>query len=104
MSEPSKIREEASSKQKQVSLQWRGIATKYPQAYQDLIDFLNNMEEMYITYGKERAMPGPDGKKYTIDDHTISALLQGARVCGIVTTYIRNRVDLDVAQPITTKK
>lgn len=87
--------EDEKNKQSALSAQWKGIASQYPNAHKDLIDFLDNLRDMYINYGEERSMPGPDGKKYTIDDHTIAALLQGARVCGIVKTYINNRVDVE---------
>lgn len=97
-----KARNEAVEKQKQITAQWKGIASTYPQAYEDLLAYLDNLRNMYINCGEERSMT-VSGINTPIDDHTIAALLQGARVCGIVSTYIKNRVDSDVAQPIKTK-
>lgn len=100
MTEKTERRKDSQDEQKKISAQWKGIASTYPHAYEDLLKYLDNLKEMYHKYGEERSMPGPDGKQYSIDNDTIASLLQGARVCGMVKTYIVNRVDYDVAQPI----
>lgn len=99
MTEKTELRKEFQEKQKQINSQWKGIASTYPHAYKDLLEYLDGLKEMYHMYGEERSMPGPDGKQYSLDNDTIASLLQGARVCGMVKTYIVNRVDYDVAQP-----
>lgn len=102
--EAQQARDDFEGRQKQVAAQWKAIAEKFPAAVEDLFEYLDTMEEMYIDYGKERSMPGPDGKRYPIDNDTIAALLQAARACGMVKTYIEVRIDPDVAQPIKKSK
>lgn len=100
MTEKTEVRKESQKRQSQISAQWKAISAQFPEAYNDLMRYLDSTRELYRAYGEERSMPGPDGKRYTIDNDTIASLLQGARVCGMVKTYIVNRVDNDVVQPI----
>jgi hypothetical protein len=87
--------------QSKITKQWRAFSNT--EAFQDFVSYLDGLSDLYVKYGEERAMPGPDGKKYSIDDHTIAALLQGRRVSGMVKTYITSRSEADVAQPVKSK-
>lgn len=101
-----KQRDEFNARQRKVTKQWQTFANGTGKiAYQDLMAFIDDTREMYRKYAEERAMPHPDPQKamagavVAIDNDTVAALLQNSRGLSIVQTYIRNRIDTDVAQP-----
>lgn len=91
--EKQKLRDETNKERDVIMKQWTAFATgPGKKAVEDLFSYLDQNRNMYIKYGEERMMPGPDGKKYPIDNHSIAAYLQGSRVCGMVKTYIQNQI------------
>lgn len=93
-----KARDEYDALQNKIRSQWVNFATKTGrEAYKDLLEYCDAQRELYRQYAEERQMPGPDGKMYFIDSETAAALLQNSRGVNIVRTYIKSRVDADVA-------
>lgn len=96
-----KARELENQKQAKITKQWKNFAkSNGREAYRDLMEYIDSMGGMYIKYAEDRAMPHPqgNGKVVMIDNETIGALLQNKRGMSIIQTYIRNRVESDVAQ------
>lgn len=95
-----KARELEAKKQARITKQWRNFATGVGRdAYKDLMQYIDDMSAMYVKYAEDRAMPHPNGSGVVpIDNETIGALLQNKRGMSIIQTYIRNRVESDVAQ------
>lgn len=104
MTDGEKARKESLDKQQRITKQWQLFAAQYPEAYNDLMSYIDSQRELYRKYAEERAMPHPNPLEgvVPIDNETISALLQNSRGMSIIQTYIRNRVDTPgVAQPKT---
>lgn len=101
-----RMREASLKKQEQISKIWQAWALGPGKlAIEDLFQYIEQQREMYRRYGENRAMPGPDGKgSYSIDNDTVASLLQNSRGMYIVKTYILNRIDSGVAQPIKQSK
>ena len=98
-----KVQTEA-EKQASIVNQWQAFSHQL--AYQDLIEYIDSMREMYREYAEERAMPHPDpnkGETVFLDNETTASLLQNSRGLNIVKTYIESRVDSDVVQKSQTK-
>lgn len=93
-----------SEKQASIVNQWQSFSNTL--AYQDLMDYIDGMREMYREYAEERTMPSPDPKSTTpiyLDNETTASLLQNSRGLNIVKTYIEARVEADVVQKSQTK-
>lgn len=90
---------EASKKQKAITKQWQLFATiSGRDAYKDLMEYIDLQRELYRQYAEDMQMPSPTGKGMVhIDKDTAAILLQNSRGLRIIQTYIRNRVDTDVA-------
>lgn len=103
---PEQQRTEAAEKQKRIIKQWREFANGYGRdAFQDLLDYSDDLRKMYIQYAEERTMPHPNGSgSVPIDSETVNSLLQNSRGVNIMRTYILSRVNAeDVVQPKKTK-
>ncbi len=64
-------------------------------AYKDLMQYGHSNSDMLTTYAKERVMPSPiaEGEQIVIDGETASSLLQNARGCDIILSYVEQYVD-----------
>lgn len=104
-----KARSEHAKRQEQITKQWQAFATHNgKQAYEDLMQYIDDQREMFRKYAENQAMPHPNpqkaGEMVPIDNDMVAALLQNSRGLSIVKTYIASRVDSGVAQPNNTTK
>jgi hypothetical protein len=93
-----------SEKQARITKQWSDFSRT--EAYKDLMEYCDGLKEMYIKYCEDQAMPHPTktGDVVPLGNDMIASLLQARRGAGMIQTYISNRVDTDVAQPIKPSK
>lgn len=94
-----KAREEAKLVQQQITKGWKEVASNFPYLIQDLNLYVDGITAFYRQCAEDQEIHG-----VPIDDHKIASLLQQARACDIVRTYITSRIDQDVAQPIKKSK
>ena len=84
---------EANAKQaKAIARQW--LAFSKTEAYADLMQYGHSTSDMLTTYAKEMVMPSPvkDGEQLVIDGEKSLSLLQNARGCDIILSYIEQYV------------
>ncbi len=93
--EKARKRKESLDEQTAITIGWREVASKYPLLIQDLVQYVDGITSFYRYSAEEQSLHG-----VPLDDHQISSLLQQARACDIVKTYITGRIDQNVAQPI----
>lgn len=101
MADPDKLkaRQESQERQRLITEDWKKIATQYPHVLEDYLQYVQGLASIYRHWAEEQEMAGAP-----IDDHKVSQLLQQARTCDTVRTYITSRIDSDVAQPIKKSK
>ncbi len=97
--EIAKARQEGKLFQQKITDGWKAIAAEYPEVIDDLNQYVDGVTYFYRRCAEEQEMHG-----LPLDDHRISSLLQQARACDIVRTYITSRIDSNVAQPIKNSK
>lgn len=97
--ERARAREEGREYQKAITEGWKAVAAEHPYLLEDLNNFVNGLTASYRRWAEDQAIGDTP-----IDDHKVSSLLQQARACDIVRTYITSRIDQDVAQPIKNSK
>lgn len=78
-----------------IARQWHTFSKT--DAYEDLIQYINNQHDMLISYAKERVMPSPavDGEQIILDNETANSLLQNARGSDIVKSYVEGYVNFN---------
>lgn len=91
--EPKQARDEAKLVQQEITKGWKAVAKSSPLLIDDLNKYVDGLITFYRSCADEQEMYGAP-----LDDHRISSLLQQARACDIVRTYITSRIDQDVAQ------
>lgn len=98
------LRAAMAKKNEKIQEQWAGFSRT--DAYEDLMQYIDGLKDMYMKYCEEQAMPHPakPDDVVPLGNDMIASLLQARRGCGMVQTYIRNRVDTDVAQPTKPSK
>lgn len=104
--EKAKAREDSDKMQAKVTKEWQNFAKSNGRhAYKDLMEYIDATMAMYTKYAEEQAMPHPlkADEVIPLTNDMIAGLLQARRGCGMVKTYIQNRVDSDVVQPNKTK-
>lgn len=92
-------KEEARLVQQEITKGWKTVAKKYPLLIEDLNKYVDGITTFYRQCADDQEMYGAP-----LDDHRIASLLQQARACDIVRTYITSRIDSNVAQPIKNSK
>lgn len=97
--EAQKAREEARLVQQEITKGWKVIARDAPLLIEDLNKYVDGLITFYRQCADDQEMYG-----VPLDDHKIASLLQQARACDIVRTYITSRIDSDVAQTIKNSK
>lgn len=102
-----KLREQTQKRQVKITKIWQSFAVGAgKEAIKDLFEYIDGQREMYRKYAEDMAMPHPLDPKQSVvlSNDMIAGLLQSSRGLGIVKTYILNRIDSDVAQPIKKSK
>ena len=87
-----KIAAENAEKERAIARQWLNFSKT--DAYADLMQYGHSTSEMLSTYAKEMVMPSPvkDGEQILIDGEKSLSLLQNARGCDIILSYIEEYV------------
>lgn len=64
-------------------------------AYKDLMEYGHSTSDMLTTYAKEMVMPSPvkDGEEIILTIEKSHSLLQNARGCDIILSYVEQYVD-----------
>ena len=71
--------------------EWKAFSNT--QAYKDLIEYSHYTIDQFMEYAKEGVMPSPsnNGEQVVIDDKKAISLLQKARGCDIILSYIEEQ-------------
>lgn len=79
-------------RERAIAKQW--LAFSKTEAYKDLMEYGHSTSEMLTTYAKEMVMPSPvaDGEQLVIDGEKSLSLLQNARGCDIILSYVEEYV------------
>lgn len=93
-----KAQEEAKKVQDAITEGWKAVNADLPFLIEDFVKYTEGLAHFYRYCAEEQEMHG-----VPLNDHQISSLLQQARVCDTVRTYITSRIDQDVAQSIKSK-
>lgn len=94
-----KAKEEARLVQQEITKGWKAVSEQTPLLIEDLNRYVDGLILFYRQCADDQEMYG-----VPLDDHKIASLLQQARACDIVRTYITSRIDSNVAQPIKNSK
>ena len=80
-------------RERAIGKQW--LAFSKTEAYKDLMLYGHSTSEMLTTYAKEMVMPSPvaDGEQLVIDGEKSLSLLQNARGCDIILSYVEQYID-----------
>lgn len=87
-----KIAKANADRERAISKEW--LSFSKTSAYQDLMLYGHSTSEMLTTYAKEMVMPSPvaDGEQLVIDGEKSLSLLQNARGCDIILSYVEEYV------------
>lgn len=99
MDDKAKAREEYKLLQQKITEDWKAIYAQYPHVIDDLLEYTGGLAASFRRWAEDQEIAGAP-----IDDHKVSQLLQQARTCDTVKTYITSRIDQNVAQPIKKSK
>ena len=93
LSKRAKEEAQEAKRQKRIRNEWREFSKTL--AYEDLLDYMKNNDEMLVAYAKERVMPSPisNGEQVILTTESASSLLQNARGIDIVKTYVEEYVN-----------
>ncbi len=80
-------------REKMIAKQWLSFSKQA--AGKDLLQYGHDTSDMLTDYAKEKVMPSPvgQGEEITIDTETASSLLQNARGCDIILSYVEQYID-----------
>lgn len=87
-----KISKANAERERAIARQWLNFSRT--DAYKDLMQYGHSTSEMLTTYAKEMVMPSPvkDGEQIIIDGEKSLSLLQNARGCDIILSYVEEYV------------
>lgn len=87
-----KLSKANAEREKSIAKQWATFSKT--DAYKDLMAYGHSTSEMLSTYAKEMVMPSPvgEGEQIIIDGEKSLSLLQNARGCDIILSYIEEYV------------
>jgi hypothetical protein len=91
-----KANQDSQNIQKKITEQWQTFATSLgKEAYDDLMNYIDNQREMFRKYAENQAIPHPTkfGDVLPLSSDNIAGLLQTSRGLNIIKTYITQRVD-----------
>lgn len=79
-------------KEKTIARQWLNFSQT--EAYKDLMDYGHSTSDILTTYAKEMVMPSPINgeEQIVIDGEKSLSLLQNARGCDIILSYVEQYV------------
>jgi len=85
-------------REKSIARQWATFSKT--DAYRDLMNYGHSTSDMLTTYSKEMVMPSPvgEGEQIIIDGEKSLSLLQNARGCDIILSYIEEYVSSGTAK------
>lgn len=88
-----KIAEANNERERAIARQW--LAFSKTEAFQDLMQYGHSTSEMLTTYAKEMVMPSPvkDGEEIILTIEKSHSLLQNARGCDIILSYVEQYID-----------
>lgn len=80
-------------RERAIGKQW--LAFSKTDAFQDLMQYGHSTSEMLTTYAKEMVMPSPvkDGEEIILTIEKSHSLLQNARGCDIILSYVEQYID-----------
>lgn len=80
------------SKEEAIARQWLNFSKT--DAYKDLMEYGHSTSELLTTYAKEMVMPSPvnGDEQLVIDGEKSLSLLQNARGCDIILSYVEQYV------------
>jgi len=83
-----KRKSELAKREKLIANQWREFSQT--EAYADWMEYAKSTSDMLTTYAKEGVMPSPlkEGEQLILTNEKCLNLLQNARGCDIVVTYV----------------
>ena len=75
-------------REKLIANQWREFSQT--EAYKDMMEYAKGTSDMLTAYAKEGVMPSPikEGEEMILTNEKALNLLQNARGCDIVVTYV----------------
>lgn len=87
-----KIAKDNADRERAIARQWLNFSKT--EAYKDLMQYGHSNSDMLTTYAKEMVMPSPvaEGEQIVIDGEKSLSLLQNARGCDIILSYIEEYV------------
>lgn len=88
-----KIAKANAEREKAIGRQW--LAFSKTDAYRDLMTYGHSTADMLTTYAKEMVMPSPvkEGEEIILTVEKSHSLLQNARGCDIILSYVEQYVD-----------
>lgn len=88
-----KIAKANAERERTIGNEW--LAFSKTAAYQDLMQYGHSTSEMLTTYAKEMVMPSPvkEGEEIILTIEKSHSLLQNARGCDIILSYIEQYID-----------
>lgn len=80
-------------REKAIARQWLNFSKT--EAFQDLMQYGHSTSEMLTTYAKEMVMPSPvkEGEEIILTIEKSHSLLQNARGCDIILSYVEQYID-----------
>ncbi len=88
-----KIAKANNEREKTIAREW--LSFSQTTAYADLMQYGHSTSDMLTTYAKEMVMPSPvaEGEQIVLDGEKSLSLLQNARGCDIILSYVEQYVD-----------
>lgn len=80
-------------REKKIASEW--LSFSQTAAYKDLMQYGHSTSDMLTTYAKEMVMPSPvkEGEEIILTIEKSHSLLQNARGCDIILSYVEQYVD-----------
>jgi hypothetical protein len=88
-----KIAKANNERERAIGKQW--LAFSSTDAFKDLMQYGHSTSEMLTTYAKEMVMPSPvkEGEEIILTIEKSHSLLQNARGCDIILSYVEQYID-----------
>lgn len=88
-----KIAKANNERERAIGRQW--LEFSHTDAFKDLMQYGHSTSEMLTTYAKEMVMPSPvkEGEEIILTGEKSLSLLQNARGCDIILSYVEQYVD-----------
>ena len=88
-----KIAKQNADNERAIAQQW--LAFSYTEAYKDFMQYGHSTSDMLTAYAKEMVMPSPvkEGEEIILTIEKSHSLLQNARGCDIILSYVEQYID-----------